>query len=102
MTEMLILGAALFAGTLLGAFYFGGLWWTIRVGISSEWSALLFSSSFLLRTVIALAGFYFISHGEWRRLLSCLAGFLFARILITRMTRLPAKKRPLMIQEGGR
>ena len=35
MNEFLILAVALAAGLLLGAFFFGGLWWTVRKGASS-------------------------------------------------------------------
>jgi len=41
---------------LLGAMFFGGLWWTIRRGLSSQHPALWFFSSLLLRTAIVLAG----------------------------------------------
>ena len=41
----LILAADLCAGVLLGAFFFGGLWWTIRSSPPSQWSGLVFSSS---------------------------------------------------------
>ena len=61
MNEMLNLVQALVTGVLLGAIYFGGLWWTIQKGVSSKQPALWFFGSLLLRTGIALAGFYFIS-----------------------------------------
>ena len=39
------------AGALLGAFFFGGLWWTVQKGVTSEQPALWFLGSLLLRTV---------------------------------------------------
>jgi len=36
-----------------------------------------------VRTIIALAGFYFVSRDNWHRLLGCLVGFVTARILVT-------------------
>ena len=36
MSDTLALALALFAGALLGAFFFGGLWWTVQKGVSSE------------------------------------------------------------------
>ena len=78
---------ALFVGVMLGALFFGGLWWTIRRGISSEWAAVWFLGSLLLRTAITLAGFYFVSRGDWRRLVACLLGFLISRLLVTLLTR---------------
>ena len=96
MSETLALVSALvlplLAGVLLGMFFFGGLWWTIRRGVSSKQPAALFFFSLLLRTGIALAGFYFVARGDWRRVLSCLVGFILARILVTWLTREPIAK----------
>jgi F1F0 ATPase subunit 2 len=79
---------ALLAGVLLGAFFFGGLWWTVQKGVTSGRPALWFLGSLLLRTGTVLAGFYFISQGHWSRLLICLFGFLIARfLLVKRLTR---------------
>jgi F1F0 ATPase subunit 2 len=75
------------AGAALGAIFFGGLWWTVRKGVSSDRPALWFAVSLLLRTSIALSGFYFVSGGHWRRLLACLLGFVTARLVVTRLTR---------------
>ena len=61
---------ALVAGVLLGAIFFGGLWWTVRKGVSSKQPALWFFGSLLLRMSIALAGFYFVGRGHWERLLA--------------------------------
>ena len=72
MNEVLLLALALSAGLLLGAIFFGGLWWTVRKGVSSEQPAFWFFGSLLLRMSIALAGFYFVSGGHWERLLLCL------------------------------
>jgi F1F0 ATPase subunit 2 len=85
----------LLAGVLLGMFFFGGLWWTIRRGVSSKQPAALFFFSLLLRTGIALAGFYVVARGDWRRVLSCLVGFVLARILVTWLTRVPTAKAPI-------
>lgn len=87
MTETLALILAAAAGLALGAIFFGGLWWTVRNGISSPRPALWFLVSSLLRMIIALAGFYFVSAGRWQRLLLCLLGFFIARLLVTWMTR---------------
>src|ERR1700722_10812057 len=87
MSEMLTLFPALLAGVLLGTIFFGGLWWTIRRGVTSRRPVAWFLGSMLVRTAIALAGFYFVSHGDWRKLTGCLLGFLVARILVTRLTR---------------
>ena len=82
-----ILTAAL-AGMLLGAFFFGGLWWTVRKTLSSRMAPLWFSGSFLVRTAVVLLGFYFVAQGDWRRITGCVAGFLGARLCVVRFTRL--------------
>ena len=89
--ETLSLAAALVAGALLGAMFFGGLWWTVQKGVSSKRSALWFFGSLLLRTSIALTGFYFMARGHWERLLVCLFGFVIARLIVTRLTRAAEK-----------
>ena len=87
MNELLILAFALVAGGLLGAMFFGGLWWTVVRAISSKQPALWFLGSMLLRTGIALSGFYFVAGGDWKRLLASLLGFIIARLVVTRLTR---------------
>ena len=87
MNETVTLVLAWVAGLLLGAIFFGGLWWTIRKGLLSKRSALWFLGSLLLRTSIALAGFYFAAGGHWERLLVCLLGFVMARLIVTWLTR---------------
>ncbi len=89
MNEKLGLVLACMAGGALGAIFFGGLWWTVRKGMASSRPVLWVFASFLLRTGMALAGFYFVAGGDWRRLLACLAGFVMARMVVTRLTRLP-------------
>jgi len=87
MNEPLSLASALVAGVLLGAIFFGGLWWTVRQGVSSKRVALWFLGSLLLRMGVVLAGFYFVSGGHWERLLLCLLGFVMARLVVTWLTR---------------
>jgi F1F0 ATPase subunit 2 len=91
MNETLMLVLALVAGVLLGAMFFGGLWWTVCKGVSSQRPALWFLGSLLLRMSIALSGFYFVSGGHWDRLLACLLGFVIARFIVTRLTRAAGK-----------
>ena len=58
MIETLTLLPAWVAGVLLGAVFFGGLWWTVRKGLSSTHPALWFLGSMLLRTSITVTGFF--------------------------------------------
>lgn len=100
MNEILSLVSALAAGLLLGAMFFGGLWWTVRKGVSSTRPACWFFGSLLLRTGVTLAGFYWVSDGHWEGLLGCLVGFILARPIVTRLTRFTEKPAHLA-QEAG-
>jgi F1F0 ATPase subunit 2 len=100
MNEPLSLASALAMGVLLGAIFYGGLWWTVRQGVSSKRVALWFFGSLLLRVGVALAGFYFVSGGHWERLLLCLLGFVIARVVVTWLTRLVGENRP-QVPEGS-
>ncbi len=99
MREALELVLASVAGAALGAIFFGGLWWTVRKAVSSEQPALWLFGSLLLRTSIALAGFYLVSGGHWDRLLVCLLGFVIARVLVTWLTP-PTDSRSLPAREA--
>jgi F1F0 ATPase subunit 2 len=87
MSETLSLVLALMAGVSLGALFFGGLWWTVRRSFSSQQPALWFLGSSLLRTILVLAGFYFIALDHWQRLVASLLGFAIARLMVTRLSR---------------
>jgi F1F0 ATPase subunit 2 len=101
MNEMLTLVLAWVAGGALGAIFFGGLWWTVRKGVSSKQPALWFFGSLLLRMSIALTGFYFVSGGHWDRLLACLLGFVIARFTVTRLTGPPVEHYNSPAKEAG-
>jgi len=101
MTEALTLTLAWMAGGALGAIFFGGLWWTVRKACSSECPALWFFGSLLLRMSIALVGFYFVSGGDWKRLLLCLLGFTAARLFVTWLTRTPVENRTRPAKEAS-
>ena len=75
------------AGAALGAFFFGGLWWTVLKLASSPRPALWVFGSALARMGIALAGFYLVAGGQWERLIACLLGFVTARLAVTWLTR---------------
>jgi F1F0 ATPase subunit 2 len=87
MSEAPYVALAAVAGAILGAVFYGGLWWTVRRGLLSRQPAVWFLTSFVARTAIAVLGFYAVFRGDWRRLVACLAGFVLARILVTRLTR---------------
>jgi F1F0 ATPase subunit 2 len=89
MSETLMLLVASVTGLVLGAIFFGGLWWTVRKGVSSPQPALWFLGSTLLRMCLVLVGFYLIGREHWDRMLVCLIGFVIARFLVLRTTRAP-------------
>jgi F1F0 ATPase subunit 2 len=91
MSEALPIALAVVAGTALGGMFYGGLWWTVRRGLLSRQPAAWFLTSLVARTAVALLGFYAVFRGDWRRLVACLAGFVLARILVTRLTRTPSE-----------
>ena len=101
MNEALSLAWAMVTGVLLGVMFFGGLWWTVRKGFSSKQPGLWFLGSLLLRTGLALAGFYIVSGGHWERLLVCLLGFFLARLMVTRLIGPPFEHHHASAKEAG-
>ncbi len=86
MTHSLALPLAALAGVLLGLFFFGGLWWTVRRAFDSRRPALWVGGSLLLRMGSVAGGFVVVSAGDWQRLLACLLGFWAARWLVLRIS----------------
>lgn len=100
MNEIWGLTPALVTGLILGALFFGGLWWTVQKGVSSTRPVCWFYTSLLLRTGMTLVGFYLVSDGHWKRFLACLVGFTMARLILTRLIRIAGHPTPLA-QEAG-
>jgi F1F0 ATPase subunit 2 len=78
------LGISFCAGLAIGALYFLGLWWTVRRLPALKAPALWVLVSFLLRSAVAVAGFYFVMQGRWQNLLICVAGFTLMRLWLVR------------------
>ena len=91
MNEFLFLSVPLAAGLLLGAAFFGGLWWTVVHAVSSKRPALWFLGSKLLRMGAVLGGFYLVGGGRWERWVLCLLGFVLARLVAWWLSRSPAQ-----------
>jgi F1F0 ATPase subunit 2 len=87
MIEMLPVVLSALAGLAIGAVFFGGLWWTVLHGVQRKHVAVWFTGSLLVRGFVALSGFYLVGHEHWDRLVSCLLGFLLARLVTTWVTR---------------
>jgi F1F0 ATPase subunit 2 len=92
MNELFIMISSLAIGVVLGIFYFGGLWLTLKNLPSSGNPYFLTLGSFFGRTVISLFGFYLVARGgHWEQLLVCLFGFILMKIFMVRHLR-PDKK----------
>jgi F1F0 ATPase subunit 2 len=83
-SNLLWLSFAFGAGILLGIFYFGCLWVTVRRIPSSRWPCLLSYSSFMTRMTVTFIGFYTIMGCHWERLLFALLAFLAVRSVAIR------------------
>jgi len=72
-------------GLLLGLFFFGALWLTVRQIPNSRHPGLLLFISFLGRMGLILFAFYLIvKDGQWQNLLICLTGFILMRLVLLR------------------
>ena len=91
MNDALTLTLSGAAGIVLGGIFFGGLWWTVRRGLTSPRPGTWFLGSLVLRMGVVMFGFYFVGGGDWKRLVACLIGFVIARIAVTRFTPAPAE-----------
>ena len=87
MSEIGGITGSLVAGVLLGALFFGGLWWTVRRGVTAPNPALWFGLSALARMAIVLVTLFYLARTGWSSLLACLCGLLIARVAVTRLTR---------------
>ena len=92
MVDYIALIQAMALGVLLGAFFFGGLWWTVYRKGTSKNSALWFLGSLVVRAGVVVMCFYFFAGDQWMKLLVCLIGFITARIIIVQSTRTLAQK----------
>ena len=85
MNEFLILAISVVAGIVLGTFFFGGLWLTLRQLPHSQRPALLTLGSFFGRTAVCIFGFYLVvMAGDWKGLLAGLGGFMLMRFVLVR------------------
>jgi F1F0 ATPase subunit 2 len=78
---------ALLVGLLLGAIFFGGLWWTVRAGTAGRNRSAWFPLSLVLRATLVMTGLYYVAGNGWQALLLCSGGILIARAAIFRLIR---------------
>jgi F1F0 ATPase subunit 2 len=101
MNEFLSLTIPSVAGLVLGAAFFGGLWWTVNKAVSSKQPAAWFLGSTLLRMGVVLSGFYVVGGGRWERWLLCLLGFVLARLATWWLARSTAHNRAPRVPEAS-
>ncbi len=101
MNEIILIIAAFVAGMALGTLFFGGLWLTVKKSVTAKVPWLWVLGSFVFRVGIVMLGFYFISSGNWQRLVSCLLGFIAARFVVIHFTKLIDEKHIQLIKEAA-
>jgi F1F0 ATPase subunit 2 len=85
--------ATFWAGALLGGFFFGSLWFTVRQLPTTGWPMRLIIGSYFGRMAIALLGFYLIMQGNWQRAVAGLLGFIAVRLILVRRLQ-PLRQKP--------
>ena len=94
MSEVTGVALGVVTGMVLGAIFFGGLWWTVINGTKARRPARWFIFSMLLRTGIVVSGFYLllgVPGAGWALMLAGLAGFGLARLAATRLLSAPVQ-----------
>ncbi len=70
-----------FIGTILGLFYFGGLWLTLTMVNKNRLWGLWLGASFLLRSTLTVMAIWFFAGGDWQRIVALATGFTIIRFL---------------------
>ena len=78
----MIILLSLIGGFILGFMFFVSLYWSIRKMGDMEKPSMFMVSTSLLRMVVLLVGFYFISGNDGRRFLAALLGSVIAKFAI--------------------
>lgn len=71
-------------GALLGIFFYGGLWLTVRRLATTAHPFAVMLASLLLRSAVTVAGFVLITGHRWQNALTALIGFTAVRFLLPR------------------
>ena len=84
---------AMGSGAVLGVIFFGGLFWTTEHLMHCKWPQAVIVTSFIMRGLIVVIGFYWLMAGAPARALAALLGFIVARSIIIRaLKRLPSPR----------
>lgn len=79
---------ALAAGLVLGAAFFGGLWWTVNRALTATVPSIWFGLSALVRMAVSVSALCYIARWGLPSLLTCLCGLLIARGAVKHLTRI--------------
>lgn len=69
-------------GIILGAIFFGGLYWTVKKLNEVKNPSLLIVFSFLLRVAVLLIGLYYVSQNGFQGVLLSLLGIIIIRYIM--------------------
>jgi F1F0 ATPase subunit 2 len=83
-TDFLSWSLASIWGAGLGLFYFGGLWWTLRSLPGRPHPRAWIGLSFVIRTLIALFGFWVIIQKDVYAFFFTIGAFFLTRLFLTR------------------
>ena len=83
-TDIVIYCISPFLGIILSVFYFGGLYYTLKLAAGSKKFKSILFISFMVRTILVLAGFWIIvKYGLYPFIISFIA-FVITRFVITK------------------
>jgi F1F0 ATPase subunit 2 len=86
--DIVMPAAGFLVGSLLGAIYFGGLWWTVRKIHQSQRPLSLYFGSLFARLAVVLGGlFLMLKTCDWPALVAAMVGFLVVRAASVRFAR---------------
>ncbi len=86
MNDLVILVVAFLLGGVLGVFYFGGLWLTVKRVPYSKHPKIMMLASFMVRVSALVAAFYVLNRNDWRKWALALLGFMVIRAISLRIT----------------
>jgi F1F0 ATPase subunit 2 len=86
------IASRLLAGAALGIFFYTGLYFTIRVLLTTRHPIPLLLGSLGCRTLIVVASILFLTEAHWQYALTCLAGFLLGRVAVSKSLRVQAAR----------
>ena len=98
--DIIFLFMAFLWGFILGFFYFGGLYWTLKRITGKRGTKFLLLVSFFIRTTVAMLGFWLVLRQAFIPFILTFLAFMFARFLITKKLG-PAKKGDEYARQSG-